>query len=203
MRKLLFLIFVVLIFSCNSQGKRSVLGDSNFQKEMNAKFKDASRSPLTKKGLKKFKGLDFFPIDKKYTVKANLEKTFNTPITNFPTTTNRLVMYRKYGVLSFSIDGEDFKLTIYQDVNPTPEYANHLFLPFLDKTNGKTSYKGGRFIDIYTTDIQEDGTVEVDFNKAYNPYCAYSDRYSCPITPSDNYLNTEIKAGVMAYKKTK
>ena len=203
MRKILLLIFAVSILSCNSQGKRAVLGESDFQKEMNTKFKDASRSPLTKKGLKKFKGLDFFPIDKKYTVKAELEKTPDAPIFDFPTTTDRVAMYKKYGVLSFSIDGGDFKLAIYQDVNPKPEYANHLFLPFLDNTNGKTSYKGGRFIDVYTTDIQKDGTVEVDFNKAYNPYCAYSDRYSCPITPSDNYLDTEIKAGVMAYKKPK
>ena len=74
-------------------------------------------------------------------------------------------------------------------------------MPFLDNTNGKTSYEGGRFIDVLITDEKNDGTIILDFNRAYNPYCAYSNRYSCPITPRDNYLNTEIKAGVMAYKK--
>ena len=70
-----------------------------------------------------------------------------------------------------------------------------------DKTNGKTSYEGGRFIDVLTTDESKAGTIVIDFNKAYNPYCAYSDRYSCPITPRDNYLDIEVEAGVMAYKK--
>ncbi|WGH76951.1 DUF1684 domain-containing protein [Tenacibaculum tangerinum] len=201
MKKILLFVFITTVISCKSQSKRAVLGDSDFQREMNAKFKDASKSPLTKKGLKEFKGLAFFPIDDKYKVKATLEKTPDAPIFNFPTTTSRIAVYKKYGILSFSIKGESFKLSIYKNVNPKPEYANNLFLPFLDTTNGKTSYKGGRFIDLYTTDIKDDGTIIIDFNKAYNPYCAYSDRYSCPITPQDNYLDTEIKAGVMAYEK--
>ena len=75
-----------------------------------------------------------------------------------------------------------------------------MFLPFLDETNGKTSYGGGRFIDVLTTDEETDGTITIDFNKAYNPYCAYSDRYSCPITPRNNFIAIEINAGVMTYK---
>ncbi|CAM1339480.1 DUF1684 domain-containing protein [Tenacibaculum aestuarii] len=201
MKKIILIVFTFMFLSCKSQGKREVLGESDFQIEMNTKFKDASKSPLTKKGLKEFKGLNFFPIDDRYTVNAKVELLSDGPVFDFPTTTDRVAMYRKYGVLSFSIDGKDFELSIYQDINPKPEYANHLFLPFLDNTNGKTSYKGGRFIDVYTTDIQPNGTVTIDFNKAYNPYCAYSDRYSCPITPRENSLDTEIKAGVMAYKK--
>ncbi len=201
MKKTVILLLVVGFLSCKTERKRTVLGESDFQIEMNTKFKDASKSPLTKKGLKEFKGLDFFPIDEKYTVNAKIALLPDAPVFNFPTTTDRVVLYRKYGILSFSIEGKDFELAIYQDVNPDPEYINHLFLPFLDNTNGKTSYEGGRYIDVYTTDIQPNGTVTIDFNKAYNPYCAYSDRYSCPIPPQENYLDTEIKAGVMAYKK--
>ncbi|CAM1366572.1 conserved hypothetical protein [Tenacibaculum sediminilitoris] len=201
MKKIVLFIFIVIAFSCKSQDKKPLLGASDFQKDLNAKFKDASKSPLTKKGLKKFKGLDFFPIDNKYKVKARLEKTPDALIFNFPTTTSRVAVYRKYGVLSFKIANKEFELSIYQNVNPKPEYVNHLFLPFLDNTNGKTSYKGGRFIDVYTTDIEDDGTVVIDFNESYNPYCAYSNRYSCPITPRDNYIDVEIKAGVMAYNK--
>lgn len=197
-----FLITAFLLFvSCNSQGKRKPLGNSKFQKEMNAKFKDASSSPLTKKGLKEFKGLDFFPIDEKFKVIAKLEKTPEGKVFNFPTTTNRIAKYKKYGVVKFTIDGKELELDIYKDPNPEPTYQDYLFLPFLDKTNGKTSYSGGRFIDITQKDEQENGTIIIDFNKAYNPYCAYSDRYSCPITPRDNSLDIEIKAGVMAYKK--
>ena len=201
MKKTVILLLVVGFLSCKTERKRTVSGESDFQIEMNTKFKDASKSPLTKKGLKEFKGLNFFPIDEKYTVNAKIALLPDAPVFNFPTTTDRVVLYRKYGILSFSIEGKDFELAIYQDVNPDPEYINHLFLPFLDNTNGKTSYEGGRYIDVYTTDIQPNGTVTIDFNKAYNPYCAYSDRYSCPIPPQENSLDTEIKAGVMAYKK--
>ena len=199
-----FLLITLSLFvleSCNSQRRQSTLGKSQFQIEMNAKFKDASTSPLTKKGLRAFKGLDFFPIDNKYKVKATLTKTPDAPIFKFPTTTSRIARYKKYGVVSFTIDQTIFELDIYQNEIPSDQYNDYLFLPFLDDTNGKTSYSGGRFIEILTTDEHNDGTITIDFNKAYNPYCAYSDRYSCPITPRKNKLNIAIEAGVMAYKK--
>ncbi|WP_299159366.1 DUF1684 domain-containing protein [uncultured Tenacibaculum sp.] len=201
MKKVLLVLLIVVFQSCNSQKKREILGKSDFQTEMNSKFKDASKSPLTKKGLRKFRGLDFFPISNAYKVRAKLNKTPDAPTFNFPTTTDRVAVYKKYGVVSFKINDEDFELAIYQDENPSPKYKDYLFLPFLDDTNGKTSYQGGRFVEVLTSDENDDGTITIDFNKAYNPYCAYSDRYSCPITPRSNYINTEIKAGVMAYKK--
>lgn len=201
MKRIFAIIAFITFISCNSQGKRKVQGETEFQISMNSKFKDASTSPLTAKGLKNFKGLDFFPVDAKYKVKAKLVKTPDAPTFNFPTTTDRVAVYKKYGEVFFTIDGKEFVLNIYKNQYAKDEYKNNLFLPFLDNTNGKTSYQGGRFIDVLTTDELEDGTIEIDFNKAYNPYCAYSDRYSCPITPRDNYVAIEIKAGVMAYKK--
>ncbi len=201
MRYILLLTLIITLQSCEGQKKKARVGDSDFQIKMNAKFKDASKSPLTKKGLRRFKELDFFLIDNTFKVNAKLVKTPDAPTFNFPTTTDRVAVYEKYGIVSFTIEGKEFELAIYKDENPKPEYADHLFLPFFDNTNGKTSYSGGRFIDVLTSDENEDGTITIDFNKAYNPYCAYSDRYSCPITPRDNYLDIEIKAGVMAYKK--
>lgn len=201
MKNILLLILIITIQSCSSQKKRRNAGGSSFQKEMNAKFKDATTSPLTKKGLKKFKGLSFFREDDKYRVIAKIVKTPDAPTFSFPTTTDRVAVYKKYGIVSFSIDKKDFELAIYQELKPQLEYIDHLFLPFLDNTNGKTSYEGGRFIDVLTTDESETGTIIIDFNTAYNPYCAYSNRYSCPITPRDNYLDIDIKAGVKAYVK--
>ncbi|CAM1347956.1 DUF1684 domain-containing protein [Tenacibaculum insulae] len=201
MRYFLLIIIVIVALSCNNNQKRKKIGKSDFQLEMNSKFKDASQSPLTKKDLKKFKGLSFFKIDAKYKVAAKIIKTPDAPTFSFPTTTDRVAVYKKYGIISFTIDDKNFQLAIYQDENPELAYVNNLFLPFFDKTNGKTSYEGGRFIDVLTTDIGKDETIVIDFNEAYNPYCAYSDRYSCPITPRDNYLDVEIKAGVMAYQK--
>ena len=201
MKFFLIFFFLIILQSCVNKEKRILFGDSDYQKEMNAVFKDASKSPLTKRGLKKFRGLDFFPISANYKVVAKIIKTPDAPIFNFPTTTNRVAVYKKYGVISFFIDGNNFELAIYKEENPEFKYKNNLFLPFFDKTNGKTTYEGGRFIDVLTTDESKNGTIIIDFNKAYNPYCAYNNRYSCPITPRDNYLDIQIKAGVMAYKK--
>ena len=78
------------------------------------------------------------------------------------------------------------------------EYKDYLFLPFLDDTNGEGSYGGGRYIDLR---IPDSDTMIIDFNTAYNPYCAYNDRYSCPIVPRQNYLDVAIEAGVKAFKK--
>lgn len=201
MKNYFYLFFIICCIACNSQGRRKLPGNSPFQLEMNAKFKDASKSPLTKKDLKTFKNLDFFPIDEKYKVTAKLIKTPDAPTFNFPTTTSRVVTYKKYGIIEFTIDEKQLKLDIYKNINPVSGYEDHLFLPFLDDTNGKTSYAGGRFIDVLVSDEKENGFISIDFNKAYNPYCAYSDRYSCPITPRNNYLAIEVKAGVKAYKK--
>lgn len=201
MNKVILFVLFGLLVSCSSQGKRKPMGNSDFQREMNAKFKDASTSPLTKKGLRNFKGLDFFPINDKFKVIAKLTKTPKAKTFNFPTTTSDIVKYKKYGVISFSIDGKEFELDIFKDPKPKSGYDNYLFLPFLDETNGKTSYAGGRFINVLTTDEQEDGTIVIDFNTAYNPYCAYNDKYSCPITPRNNTLTIAIEAGVKAYKK--
>ncbi|AUC16122.1 hypothetical protein BTO06_13565 [Tenacibaculum sp. SZ-18] len=194
------LIVIIFCFSCSSKAKRKHQGNSDYQKEMNAKFKDASTSPLTKKDLKTFKGLPFFPIKNKFKVVAKLNKTKDSKIFSFPTTTERIAKYKKYGVVNFSIDEKNFSLDIYKDPNPLPGFKDYLFLPFFDKTNGKTTYKGGRFVDITTNDETKDGTILIDFNKAYNPYCVYNDKFSCPITPRENFLNIPIEAGMMNYK---
>jgi uncharacterized protein (DUF1684 family) len=76
--------------------------------------------------------------------------------------------------------------------------SNYLFLPFMDDTNGSSTYAGGRYIDLT---IPEGDTLQIDFNSAYNPYCAYNENYSCPIVPRENYIATEVEAGVKAFKK--
>ncbi len=198
---LLILLFFIFLNSCSSQDKKQVAGRTAFQIKMNRKFKDASTTPLTKRALKKFKGLDFFPVDEKFKVIGKFIKTSNEPAKSLPTTTDRVVVYRKYGELHFTIDNNSLKLNVYKDEFPLKGFEQHLFLPFLDKTNGTYSYSGGRFLDIQTSDIANDGSITINFNNAYNPYCAYNTNYSCPITPRENYLDIEIKAGVMIYKK--
>lgn len=100
-----------------------------------------------------------------------------------------------FGTIAFELDGETHRLTIYQSY-PLTANDTHLFLPFMDETSGVTSYGGGRYLDLSLNDVAHTSTVTIDFNKTYNPYCAYSKYYSCPIPPSDNTLDVEINAGV-------
>ncbi|UKM63512.2 DUF1684 domain-containing protein [Flavobacteriaceae bacterium GSB9] len=200
MKKLITLICVLICLTGCAQKKRLVKGETAYQKEQNAKFKDASTSPLKKKDLKHFEGLDFFKPDSAYVVKATFKRTPNQKEFKMKTTTDRLPIYVKYGELSFTLKGESFTLNVYQnqDLIKEESYEDYLFLPFLDETNGLESYGGGRYLD---ASIPEGDTLILDFNKAYNPYCAYNDKYSCPLVPRENYLKTRIEAGVKAFNK--
>ena len=185
--------------SC-AQDKRPIQGDTEFQREMNAQFKDATTSPLKDKDRKKFKGLEFFAFDSTYVVTATFIRTPEEKVFKMKTTTNRLPEYVKYGYLTFELKGKTHQLNIYQDQQSISAegYENVLFLPFLDNTNGDSTYGGGRYINL---SIPEGEQLVIDFNRAYNPYCAYNEKYSCPIVPRENYIDLEIKAGVKAYKK--
>lgn len=170
-----------------------------YQDTMNIEFADAKKSPLTEDDLVHFKKLDFFNIDSNYRVVANLNVTPGEFPFPMKTTTARTPMYVKYGVVSFTINGVKCTLNVYQNLDLIKKegYKDHLFLPFNDLTNGFESYGGGRYIDLR---IPDGNTIIIDFNKNYNPYCAYNHKYSCPIPPEENNLNVEVKAGVKAFK---
>lgn len=110
--------------------------------------------------------------------------------------------YVKYGTLRFRLNGRKQSLNVYRSLSlqANAKYKDYLFIPFKDKTNGMISYGGGRYLDLKTTDLK-DNTYTLDFNKAYNPYCAYSDGFNCPIPPAANHLAIEIKAGEKKFGK--
>ncbi|SDS12387.1 hypothetical protein SAMN04515667_1464 [Formosa sp. Hel1_31_208] len=199
MKHFLLLFLFISTLSC-AQNKRPISGDTEFQQEINAEYKDATTSPLKDKDRKNFKGLEFFKFDSTFVVKATFKRTPNEEVFKMKTTTSRLPEYVKYGVITFELNGRSHELNIYQNQGliKTEEYVDYLFLPFLDNTNGEESYGGGRYIDMR---IPEGDELVIDFNKAYNPYCAYNERYSCPIVPRENYLDLDIRAGVKAFDK--
>ena len=202
-KNILILCVLSVLFSCNSQGKRALIGKTEYQQKLNASYKDASKSPLKKKDLKGFKGLDFFPVDSTFIVIAKLVKTKNAPTFEMATTTDRKPLYKEYGTLNFTLKGTACELTIYrsQDDLRDEKYKDYLFLPFTDATSSNESYGGGRYMDVMTTSENTDGTIELNFNNTYNPYCAYNAKYSCPLTPRQNHLDIEIKAGIMIFEK--
>ena len=191
---------IILFLFCftSTYAQKDVAAAEKFQSELNKSYADSLKSPLMKDDLKQFKGLDFYPIDEKYIVEATFIRTKKEKPFGMKTTTSRTPLYKKYGELYFEIDGKAFKLNVYQnvDLNKKPGYEDYLFLPFSDLTCGKESYIGGRYVDMK---IQKGKTWTIDFNKAYNPYCAYNYEYSCPIVPLENDLNIEILAGVKKF----
>lgn len=199
----LFSIGLFLFISLNSLAQSSYTEEiKEWQHELNEEFADPEESPLETKDLKKFKSLDFYPIAPEWCIKANFEYTpFQKPFT-IPTSTERRPVYVQYGIAHFEIDGQQFDLPIYQsqELKEQEEYKDYLFAPFTDLTNGFGTYGGGRYIDLR---IPQGDTLILDFNKAYNPYCAYSGKYSCPIPPAKNDLALKVEAGVKAWNNDK
>jgi uncharacterized protein (DUF1684 family) len=171
-----------------------------WQDTMNMNFADPEHSPLDSIALEKFTALKFFRINEKYKLNARFVRTPNESPFGMKTSTERLPVYIKYGEAYFELDGEKCKLNIYQnqELITRKDYEKYLFLPFLDATSGVESYKGGRYLDLR---IPEGDSISIDFNKAYNPYCAYNHKYSCPIPPYENQLKIAIEAGVKKYKQ--
>ena len=202
------LCIIVSLTSAQSQDIGSDIENKNdaayafakaYQEQLNATYKNPDSTILSKEQLKDFKGLDFYKIDTKYRVTA----TFTPSVLKLPvaieTSTGVPRTYNTHGTVTFEIDGEEQQLTVFQNPafiqTPNHKYKNTLLLGFTDTTSGQGSYGSGRYVDILTTDIQN-GVIVIDFNKAYNPYCAYTEGYSCAIPPAENELTVAIKAGV-------
>lgn len=197
MRTFSLLICVICLLSCGEK-KQPLLGETPFQQSMNAIFKDASKSPLKPKALKEFKSLDFFEYSEDFVTNAYLERTPDSQWFEMKTTTDRTSKERVYGILKFKLEEKSFTLKIFQSEEQltTEGQENELFLPFLDNTNGTSTYGGGRYMNLQ---IPEGDSIELDFNTAYNPYCAYNEKFSCPIVPRENYLDIAVTAGVKKY----
>lgn len=155
-------------------------------------------------GLNK-KNMQFYPVNKAYRVTGKFTPATSSVWISFKTSGNQNQVYRVYGTVSFQLASKTYKLNLYQsqDLLSNPQYKNYLFLPFTDSTSGIETYDGGRYLDFSITDIQNNQVV-LDFNKAYNPYCAYvSGVYNCPIPPKENALAVAIKAGEQNFKAAK
>jgi uncharacterized protein (DUF1684 family) len=143
-----------------------------------------------------FEGLKYFPVSEKYKVKARITILRESETFQLTTSTGKTREFRRYAYADFSIDGKDCRLTILQPIDD----PNYFFLPFTDATSGKETYGAGRYLEPKMNDL---ANFVIDFNRAYNPYCAYNESYDCPIPPRENHLEVEIKAGEMNYKALK
>lgn len=205
MQKSTCMLSIIIYFFSSTlfaqEGKEQIIADINdYRLEQNDFFSDPKTSPLEAKDLKTFEKLSYYPIDLKYRVKARFKKHPVMKLFYMKTTTDRLPKYGRYGELSFEIDGKLYSLQVYQNqsyMDPLEGEAT-LFIPFTDLSSGEESYGGGRYLDI---NIPNSDEVILDFNKSYNPYCAYNSKYSCPVPPRENDLNIEVLAGIKNFSE--
>lgn len=153
-----------------------------------------STSILNQKEKDNFVRLDFFEADSNWVITAAFTKDVGK-VFKMKTSTSRLPEYRRYGYLSFYVGDSLVVVPVYQNMRlkKMKEYKNYLFLPIDDYTIPDESYPAGRYLDIEMP--KRGDSIVLDFNMLYNPYCAYSDRYSCPITPRENKIKVRIEAG--------
>jgi len=168
-----------------------------WRRERDAFFKTHQRSPLTPQEKRNFKGLKYFPFDTRYIFSGKIERYvfhINNPkyYATFLTNKGTNKRYIRYGKFRFTLDGKEYEIEIYKSI-----LSDNLFIPFKDRTNGRESYEGGRYMD---AEILPDYQMILDFNMAYHPSCAYNDKFICVLPPRENTLDIEIRAGEKNFK---
>ena len=190
--KQFFLILFILPLFCSAH-------ITSYEDSVNSFIKKYVDGHEIVKGNDKMK-MQFYPVNKQYRLAATFERKDNSEW--FLMATSGLIKkeYRVFGTVSFLINDTVVKLNVYQSkqLMASKEYFDYLFIPFTDKTSGIDTYGGGRYIDLQMTDIKSN-VFAIDFNKAYNPYCAYTTGYNCPIPPKENDLPVTVMAGEKSY----
>ena len=158
---------------------------SDFRHAKNQFFKTNRQSPLTAEQKRDFEGLTYFPENPDLNLEIEVEELPEKDSIQMETTTGGNQTYQRYGRFKFEIDDQEATLTIFAD-------GNGYFLPFVDALAGKETYPAGRYLE---PEPLGHNRFAVDFNMAYNPYCAYNAMWTCPVTPFENRLKVPIRAG--------
>lgn len=181
---------VLLLAACTAAPLSYPEQIQKWRAEKDAFMRQSSQSPVPAGQRASFPPLDYFPIDPSYRTPAGLEELPGGPTMEMPTSTGQVRKMRRVGRLSFTLKGRQFALTAFVEADQTD--MRRLFVPFGDLSNAADTYRGGRYLDL---DRTATGIYDLDFNKAYNPFCYYNASYDCPIPPPENRLDIAIRAG--------
>ena len=207
--KLLTAFFFLLFAVCTTAHSQTAAefnpskylsGIKEDRKLKDVEMRTDEHSPIPSDEKAAFRKLNYYRPKIAYRKEASIERFDEAKRFLMKTTTERLPEYSLYGMVRFRHNGKTYALNVYQNIELTrkPGFQKSLFIPFNDETNGKATYGGGRFLDI--TEPGAD-TLILDFNLAYNPYCAYNHKYSCPIPPKENNLKIKVRAGEKKWHK--
>jgi uncharacterized protein len=193
MYKIFFLTLVALWSACSNNNSSAYIEEiETYRAQIHVNMNSSRNSPFYEK--KNFKGLDFFKPDETYAVQAKVIKQSEPELIQLETTTDRKPLYFRAYQLVFKINEKECTLWAYVKTDE----ENVLFIPFKDLTNNALTYGGGRYIEM-DKPSDTSTTIVLDFNKAFNPYCHYNEKFSCPIVPTENNLEVEILAGEKIY----
>jgi uncharacterized protein len=190
---LVLLTIVAIVATACSESARELPYPDQIATERASKddgFAKASDSPVPPPRRGQFLPLSYFPIDEGYRAPAMLAPYQGEVAIEMPTSTGQRRQMRRAGQLKFSVKGQELTLTAF--VEATDQQMDRLFVPFADKTNGTETYPGGRYLDLTRTAT---GIYDLDFNRAYHPYCFYNEQYDCPYPPAENRLGVPMRAG--------
>lgn len=157
----------------------------------------SEESPFSPEEQENFQALEYFPIDLDYRIYTKIKEYESKDTITMVTTKEKEQLYLRYGEFQFSVGENTGTLYVYKPLKNDQGHPPYFFIPFYDKTNNSETYGGGRYLDI---PIKEGDRYLVDFNRAYNPYCAYNyERWSCPLPPMENQLDFKVTAGEKIY----
>ena len=158
---------------------------AHFRQQKNEFFRTSPQSPLADEQKQDFEGLRYFPENNGLRYELEIDEFEDQNEVQIQTNTGEVQTYSRFGEVKFEVDGEEASLTIYEN-------ENGFFLPFADALAGDETYGAGRYLDPHEL---PGGILLLDFNMAYNPYCAYNANWSCPLTPPENRIGVPIRAG--------
>lgn len=195
MLRLTALLFILALGACG--GPAPVASDASYEVQLEANrqakddaFRTEKDSPIPEAQRTELLPLSYFPIDLEYRTPAVLAPAESSSILEMPTSTGQIRNMRRAGLLEFALKGQPMKLTAF--VEADDRVMARLFVPFADMTSGTETYAAGRYLDL---DRTATGLYDLDFNRAYHPYCYYDANYDCPYPPQENRLRTPIRAG--------
>jgi uncharacterized protein (DUF1684 family) len=189
-----YLILTLFSFTLHGQNDDGYQKYKDFWAETDSDFKDPEKSPLPKDQITEFDSVHRFDFNPDYRVIAEWLPVEKSKPFYFETTGKIKQKYRKVGIARFTLNGKPLELSVYKnlELSNMEGFKDYLFVPFTDDSNGIETYGGGRYISMHAEPAD---SIIIDFNQSYNPYCAYNDRYSCPIPPRENFLDVAIPAG--------
>lgn len=187
-------ICLVIFFLVQSSGSDDeyIKSIQDFREEKHKFFKESEGSPFVQKKIT-YEPVTFFPPNPTFKVNAKLEKLTSRETVSIANSDGSNIKYLKFARATFKLNKKEYSLLVLKALG----FGNQYLTAFIDETSGETTYGGGRYLDLA---VGKSDKVEIDFNKAYNPYCAYSAEYLCPLPPRENFIEVAIEAGEKDYK---